>query len=332
MSKWKNNIAPRILLSKLSMPLSMLLMMLILFSMDQKSYAQQDYHFTQFNFNKFAINPGYAGSREVLSMTALYRHQWTGFEGAPRTISFSAHSPVADQRLALGLLVFSDRLGVSSQTALYFTAAYRLPLGGGVLSTGIQGGFLNYKNAVTELNPHDPGDGLLVNDISVFAPNVGAGVYWSDERTFVGISVPHMVKNDLTPLGDLSDSKTAFLYRHFYVMGGHVVTLSDNVKMRPSVLFKWVSAEQIDAPFDFDFNLSFLLMDKIWLGGAYRLNDSFDLNSEYQLTDQLMVGYSYDFTLTDLSKVNSGSHEVMVRYELSFDKKGWVTPRYMHYF
>lgn len=310
----------------------LIVLCILLHTLSLSVKGQQDYQFTQFNFNKLALNPAYAGSREVLSMTALYRHQWTGFEGAPRTISFSAHSPVADQRLALGVLIFSDRLGVTSQTALYMNAAYRLPLGGGVLATGIQGGFLNYRNAVTELNPHDPGDNLLVSDFSALFPNVGAGIFWSDERTFVGLSIPHLVQNDLSKLGDQDDEKTAFLYRHYYLMAGHVLDLSDNLRMRPSVLMKWVSGAGVEAPFDFDINLSFLLMDRIWLGGAYRLNDSFDLNAEYQLTDQLMIGYAYDFTLTDLRRVNTGSHEVMVRYELSFDKKGWVTPRYIHYF
>ncbi len=295
--------------------------------------GQQDYHFTQFNFNKLALNPAYAGSREVFSSTALYRHQWTGFQGAPRTMSLALHSPVSNERLAIGGLFFSDRLGVTSQTALYLDVAYRLPLGDkSKLSAGLQGGFVNYKNAVTDLNPQDPDDVLLQSDLSALFPNIGFGVYWNSERSFAGVSMPHAVKNDLTKLGDFDDNQTAFLYRHLYFMGGHVFDLTNQVKMRPSALLKWVGGDGIAAPVDLDVNLSFLFLDKLWLGGGYRLGDSFDLMAEFQITDQLMAGYGYDFTLTDMRTQETGSHEVMIRYELRFNKDSWVTPRYIRYF
>ncbi len=295
--------------------------------------AQQDYHFTQFNFNKLALNPAYAGSREVFSSTALYRHQWTGFSGAPRTVSLALHSPVGNNRLALGALFFSDRLGVSSQTALYVDVGYRLPLGDrSKLSVALQGGFINYKNAVTELNPQDPDDVLLQSDLSALFPNIGFGVYWNSERSFAGVSMPHAAKNDLTRLGDFDDNQTAFLYRHLYFMGGHVFDLTENVKIRPSALLKWVGGDGIDAPLDLDVNLSFLFLDKLWLGAGYRVGDSYNLMTEYQITDQLMAGYAYDFTFTDLRTQETGSHEVMLRYELRFNKDAWVTPRYIRYF
>jgi len=310
-----------------------MLLLVVLAGSSVRLSAQQDYHFTQFNFNKLALNPAYAGSREVFSATALYRHQWTGFIGAPRTVSLAVHSPVANERLALGALFFSDRLGVSSQTALYMDVGYRLPISdNSKLSVALQAGFINYQNSVTELNPQDPDDVLLQADLSALFPNIGFGVYWNSERSFAGVSMPHTVQNDLTRLGDFDDNATAFLYRHLYIMGGHVFDLSENAKVRPSVLLKWVGGDGIAVPFDADFNLSFLLLDKLWLGGGYRVGDSFDLMAEFQITDQLMAGYSYDFTLTDLRLQETGSHEIMVRYELRFNKDAWVSPRYIRYF
>jgi type IX secretion system PorP/SprF family membrane protein len=295
--------------------------------------AQQDYHFTQFNFNKLALNPAYAGSRELFSTSALYRHQWTGFEGAPRTVTLGLHSPVGEERLALGALFFSDRLGVSSQTALYADVAYRLPLGNNSkLSVGLQGGFLHYRNEVTRLNPRDAGDVLLLSDVGALFPNVGFGVYWSSDRSFAGVSMPHVVRNDLTRLGDFDDERTGLLYRHLYVMGGHVFDLNETVKMRPSALLKWVGGDGIAAPLDMDFNLSFLFLDRLWLGTGYRLKESVNWMAEFQITDQLMTGYSYDLSLTDMRIQQGGTHEVMVRYELRFNKANLVTPRYIRYF
>ncbi len=295
--------------------------------------AQQDYHFTQFNFNKLALNPAYAGSREVFSATALYRHQWTGFSGGPRTVTLGMHSPVGKNRLAIGALFFSDRLGVSSQTALYADIAYHLPLGeNSKLSGGLQAGFINYRNALTQLNPQDPTDVLLQSDLSALLPNVGFGLYWYSERSFAGVSMPHTVKNDLTRLGDFDDEQNAFLYRHLYLMAGHVFDLAPNVKVRPSGLMKWVGGDGIRTPTDLDLNLSFLFLERLWLGAGYRFGDSFDLMMEFQITDQLMAGYAYDITTTDMRTQQNGTHEVMVRYELKFNKDAWVTPRYIRYF
>ena len=315
------------------MPLVTMLMLLWTASGLQ---AQQDYHFTQFQFNKLALNPAYAGSREVLSFTGLYRHQWAGFDGAPRTFTFSAHSPIGNERLAMGMLIYSDRLGVTNQTGLVMSAAYRLPLGesdgAGKLSAGIQAGFIGYRNELTQLNPQDPDDILLQNDLRLLLPNVGLGAFWSNERSFAGFSVPHVLKSDLTQLGDFDDEKTGVLYPHIYLMGGHVFDINPMLRLRPSALLKMVAGQEIAAPVDLDLNLSALLLDRVWLGAGYRVGDSFDLMAEYRVTDQLMIGYSYDFTTSQLAAYEGGSHEVLIRYELAFPEKGWVTPRYIHYF
>lgn len=295
--------------------------------------AQQDYQFTQFQFNKLALNPAYAGSRGMLSTTAVYRHQWAGFEGAPRTFSLGLHSPVGRERLSLGVLLFSDRLGVSSQTGMFVSTAYRLPLGNGShLAGALQAGFLSYRNRLTDLNPRDPDDPLLQQDLTDILPNVGFGVYWASERSFAGVSMPRVAENDLTNLGDFDDERTALLYRHLYLMGGHVFDVAPNTKLRPTALFKWVGGDGVAAPVDLDVNLSVLLVDRIWLGASWRLGDAVGLMAEYRITDQLMAGYAHDFGTTDLAAQHGGTHEIMLRYELRFDKDSWITPRYIRHF
>ena len=59
--------------------------------------AQQDPQYTQYMYNPLAINPAYTGSRDVLSVVGLYRSQWVGLEGAPRTFTVSAHSPLSER-------------------------------------------------------------------------------------------------------------------------------------------------------------------------------------------------------------------------------------------
>ncbi len=295
-------------------------------------FSQQDYHFTQFNFNKLALNPAYAGSRDVVSITSIYRNQWVNVKGSPKSVTLSMHSPFLNNKIAGGLFFFNDRLGVTNNTGIYGAYAYRLLMKSSTLSIGLQAGMLNVRNNYTELDPNDQGDNLLQENVSHTYPNFGFGAYWSNNRAFAGASFPHLLKNDLNPDNGTDVNRYDQLLRHFYFMGGYVFDLTEKVKIRPSVLLKLVADNNTGSPINMDFNLSFLFINKIWAGVAYRLNDSFDVMMEYQINQQLMAGYAYDFTLTDIRKFTSGSHEIMLRYEFNFRKKSVVTPRYIKYF
>jgi type IX secretion system PorP/SprF family membrane protein len=79
------------------------------------SNAQFDINFTQYMFNEAVINPGYAGSRECLSGTMLYRQQWAGLDGAPTTITGSVHSPLMNGQLGAGINFVNEKIGVSQR-------------------------------------------------------------------------------------------------------------------------------------------------------------------------------------------------------------------------
>lgn len=61
-----------------------------------KVQAQQDPHYTQYMYNMNVVNPAYAGSKESISGGLLYRQQWSGLEGAPKTATFSLHSRLVE--------------------------------------------------------------------------------------------------------------------------------------------------------------------------------------------------------------------------------------------
>src|SRR5690606_5202747 len=100
--------------------------------------GQQQPLFTQYMFNGLAINPAYAGVGDALSITSLARWQWTGIEGAPFTASVSAHSPLRGKKVGLGLTILRDEVAITNQTSVFGAYSYRLPLGNGYLSLGLQ--------------------------------------------------------------------------------------------------------------------------------------------------------------------------------------------------
>lgn len=289
-----------------------------------KVQAQQEAMFTQYMFNGLALNPAYAGSHESLSATFLLRDQWNGLPGAPSTQTFSVHSPIRNARIALGLQFIHDKLAVFDQYGVTGAYAYRIFTSKGTLSLGLQLGFTSYNAELTDLTTHVPNDPVFQGTVNKTMPSFGAGVYYYTDRFYIGLSAPQLVTNSLSE--DVVEiDADARQERHYFLTAGHMFPISHNVQLKPNVLIKAVEG----APLQMDLNLNALFSEVLWLGVSWRSLSDFDALIELQITDQLLMGYSYDFaTTTDLSRVNSGSHELMLNYRFRYAKNKVITPRY----
>jgi type IX secretion system PorP/SprF family membrane protein len=305
----------------------------------QKGFAQQDAMFTQYMFNTLAMNPAYAGDNEVVTATALFRKQWINIEGAPTTGTFSIDAPLRQDRMGLGLNIISDRIGITNTFGAYASYAYRIKTSEeGRLCFGLQAGFSQYTARLADVaytqNQSAYNDPAFSNNINAMMPNVGGGVWYNNNKFYVGLSAPHLINNALqdkyTFLTDLDGARQ---FRHYFLTSGYVFDINQDIKLKPSFLFKVVEG----APFSFDLNANVWFYDKFGVGLSYRSNniisalrtgDSADILLEYQASNQLRFGYAFDYTLTDLRKYNSGSHEIMARYQFSTNKSKILTPRY----
>jgi len=286
--------------------------------------AQQEAMFTQYMFNGLALNPAYAGSHESLSATVLFRDQWRGLDGAPTTQTFSLHSPIRNAKIALGLNVIHDKITVFNQYGVNGSYAYRIFTDKGTLSLGLQVGFTSYNADLTELQPQDPTDNIFNVDVNKFMPNLGAGVYYYTDKFYAGVSVPQFINNSLDE-EIIEEDSDARQERHYFLTSGYMFELSPSVKLKPNFLLKIVEG----APIELDLNANVLFSDVLWLGLSWRSMADFDALMQVQLTDQLLLGYSYDFAnTTDLRRVNSGSHELMINYRFRYAKNKVITPRY----
>lgn len=288
------------------------------------SYAQQEAMFTQYMFNGLALNPAYAGSHESLSATLLFRDQWTGMPGAPSTQTFSVHSPIKNARIALGLQFIHDKIAVFDQYGVTGSYAYRIFTDKGTLSLGLQLGFTSYSADINSLTTYVPNDPVFQGSVNKVMPSFGAGIYYYTDRFYVGLSAPQLVTNSLTD-DVIEIDADARQERHYFLTAGHMFPISRNVQLKPNVLIKAVEG----APLQMDLNLNALFSEVLWLGVSWRSLSDFDALIELQLTDQLLLGYSYDFaSTTDLARVNSGSHELMLNYRFRYSKNKVITPRY----
>jgi type IX secretion system PorP/SprF family membrane protein len=300
--------------------ISLLLIFITILTVKDMS-AQQDPQYTQYMYNMNIMNPAYAGSKESLSITALYRTQWAGLDGAPETITLSAHAPVGE-RVGLGLSAIKDELGPISETNVYIDFSYTLPMGESLkLALGIKGGATFHDVGLTSLELQDPGDPFFSEDISNVYPNVGAGAFLYSDNFYLGISVPNFLNSvHLDENGLKYGSET----QHFFATAGYVFQISDNFKLKPSVMVK----SAFDAPISLDGNLNALFFDRFEIGASYRLDDSFSGLVGFQVTDFLRIGYAYDHITSELKGVGSASHEVIVTFDIFFKPRILHSPRF----
>ena len=297
--------------------------------------AQQDAHYTQFMFNKLAFNPAYAGSAKGICLTGLYRNQWIEFEGHPVTQVLSMHTSLKDDRVGLGAAFVRDRLGPSTSVKVQLNYAYRIPFKKGDLAIGLMGTIRNYKLDFSKEAFND------MNDLLVDAPegnqvkvNVGAGAYYENKKFYAGLSIPHLIKNDISLLPKefsttIIESKEE---THAFLMAGFLLRLTDKIKLKPAGLLKYYQY----APLDFDIHAGVLFDQKILAGLTYRLGgtsidnigESLDLIVQLYLNDELAIGGAYDFTLSELQEYNSGSFEILLQYCKIRDRERITNPRF----
>ncbi len=281
---------------------------LLLIAFAGSAAAQSDVQYTHFTFSKLAYNPGYTGSKGTFDALALYRNQWSGIDGAPTTMHVNAHTPFAGKRNALGFAVTADQIGKVNTNSLDLSYAYRIKISEtSTLSLGLSGRVEQVRIRWSDADPLDLGDAAIPQgDETQFAPNFGAGAYFLGKNYYAGLSVPRLLKNGLYL--DRSGNTTNPLTTYF--MGGFVVRLNRQLQLLPSVLVSYNTA----APLDMDLNANLVFMKSFWIGGSYRLGDSFDALAGVDLGNGLRVGFGLDFTTSELQKLTNGSWEVMLGY------------------
>ncbi|HFC01223.1 MAG TPA: type IX secretion system membrane protein PorP/SprF [Phaeodactylibacter sp.] len=287
--------------------------------------GQSDPHYTQFMHNKLAINPAYAGSKEVLTFTALYRNQWSGVAGAPTTYTVNAHAPFFEDRSGAGLSIVGDQHGLYKTINVSLDYAYRIPMkNGATLSLGLSGQIEYGKVDFTLIDAVDMDDvDLPMNNEIRLKPNAGAGIFYSHPKYYVGFSVPNIMRTAVF-LDEPSKTPNINNFRSYHLMGGFMTRINHAVQFKPAMLVTYNPG----APIDIDANASFLFMDRIWVGASYRLGDSVDAMFQYQFNSQLRAGVAVDITASELSKYSPGSFEVMLEYGLNFERKGLNHLRY----
>lgn len=293
-------------------------------------FGQQDAQYTQYMYNTFSVNPAYAGSREVLSISALHRSQWVGRDGAPNTQTLSVHGPSSD-KVGLGLSIVHDEIGNNTNQNTYIDAAFSYTLktsDNNKLSFGLKAGGHLLNLDFNNLRNFSAG-GTAITDSDLykkFTPNFGAGLYYHSDQFYAGLSIPNFLQTEHFDSADGNDNLVSVDRMTWYLISGYVFEMSSALKFKPAFLLKATSG----APLQADISANFLLNDKFSMGAAYRWDAALSALFGFQMTPEFMLGLAYDSDISELggTKFNNGSFEVFLRYEFIKKDKIDLTPRF----
>jgi type IX secretion system PorP/SprF family membrane protein len=273
--------------------------------------AQQLPHYSNYMLNDYPMNPAVGGSNPYFEGMSNNRYQWIGLTDAPRTYMLSVNGPMKNQKMGLGGLLFTDIVGPTRRTGFYLSYAYHLKVAEKVrVSLGISAGLLQFMVDGSKITLHDPHDNVISGGVEqTLIPDFGAGVYAysTDKKWYVGASVPQLMQNRVK-FYDYTYTGLSRLATHYYVTGGYKFNLGSSFKVEPSACLKFVTP----APFQFDLGLRAIYKDKIWVGGAYRHLDAVSVLVGFIMQENLTLAYSYDFTMTNIKKYSTGTHELMI--------------------
>lgn len=295
------------------------ILMMLLITLSQLVNAQQDPHFSQHMYNHMTVNPAFAGQQNRWVVSGIYRNQWQSIEGAPETYALNVDGPV---RLfggngGIGLNVMNDQLGMQTTLQLMLNGSYKWTVSPGVLSVGIKLGIINEKLGADYHIPEDenhtqPGDDPAINqeEISKILFDMGFGAFLTGKKYYAGMAVSHLTKPKFT----IGQTGEFFFAPHIYLTGGYTFALAPKWNLQPSA---FIATDFVSTQYSVNVNAIFKNM--YWGGISYRYEEALIFMGGLELKNGIMVGYSYDWNVSDVGKYTGGSHEVTLSYSFGLN-------------
>ena len=285
-------------------------------------FAQKRPLYSEYMFNTFEINPAYAGYKNVIQITSMFRKQWTGFKTAPQSSYFSVDMPIPNKRIGLGLKIVDDKDEITKTFGAQSAYSFKIPMGeNSTLALGLEAGVLSYNSDFSKIDVIDANDPSFSQNTNSLKLNFGTGVFFNSENFYVGLSTPNLIRNVSDGGASLNDVKQNI---YWYFNTGYVYKLSDDLLIKPSVLMRGESQSLTS----FDINVNLWIADVLSLGVSYRNQAAVVGIIDLKMLPNLRLGYAYDHNINQFKIISKGSHEIILRYEIPLNGEALVSPRY----
>ena len=291
------------------------LLYIIAFIVPCATYGQHQFHQSQYMHHHYFVNPAAVATFNSTNIAGFYKNQWTGFTGAPTIQGVSIGGPFSGYNAGWGAQIIHDKIGVNNTWDISGTYAYKVQLSNNwKLGLGLSGVLHMTQSNFAEVETTIAGDPMFQESTPmVVMPNFRFGAYAYSSKSFVGLAIPNLLRNQIVTEGG-AKGQTSFdaSDMHMYIHAGTELEMSRDVTMTPSILFKHVSG----TPLQFDVNVDSEFQEKVGVGISYRSSGEFIMRASYNVSEEFLVGYSYDLSFGDIGLFSGGSHEIMLRYKI----------------
>ncbi|SDM95779.1 type IX secretion system membrane protein, PorP/SprF family [Daejeonella rubra] len=302
----------------------LLALFMLLTALPSMLCAQQLPLYSQYMFNTLEINPAYAGFKQSMQFTSVFRKQFNGIKDSPQTAMISGDMPIGDTKLGVGLKIVDDRISVTQNFGAQLAMSYRIEGENSNLSFGLQAGALNYKTDFSKLNITNAGDPVFAQNLNAMAANFGTGMFFNTSKFYAGLSSPNLVRAHLRKTDVALSEYTVKQSLHVYLNAGYLITLNDNFVLKPSFLLRGVKG----IPLNYDINANLFFREIMSGGVSYRNNSALVGLLDFRLIPTLRLGYAYDYNLGRINNFAKATHEIILRFHIPIDKDE-LMPSYM---
>lgn len=296
----------------------LILLLISLLAVSIFGFSQQLAGYSNFLMNDYYFNPAIAGSKTVQKANISYRNQWVGFDGAPVLVMANFMGSFKNEgKIGYGASVVSERKGITDNTAFYIDYSYHFRLTKDLkLGLGIRPGYMQHRVRLYDAIIADPGDEVLTGTVySANAIDVNAGFHLYSAKFFVMGSFQRLLGRQIQ-----FTSYNNNLSFHYNTIAGYNYRFQNKKKkqmeIQPSIIARFVNP----LPVQVTGMMRFTYENKLWGGLFYRSSDAIGFMAGVNVKDRFDVGYSFDYTISNLSNYQSGSHEIMLSFVISRKK------------
>lgn len=283
-------------------------------------YGQYQNHYSMFSMNKYAFNPAFAGLDFSVSASLMYRNQWEGINGNPANVNLNAHLPVYSWKGAVGAVVERQSFGAISMNSISGSYNYVLGTQYGLLSIGGRGGITSISvDGSVIVTPEGQYEVIFTHNDPILLENLDTGiggkwdfgVYFYSKSFEFGSSISNIPDNKV----GLSRTKLT-QPMHLNNFFQYNFKISEEVKLMQSILLR-TNFSQIQTDVSSLFQINGNIFGGINLRGySSRSLDAMAIIAGMKLGDHYTLSYSYDIGLSGIRRVNEGTHEILLNYNL----------------
>lgn len=274
--------------------------------------AQQVFRRSQFLMNPYLSNPAVAGTSIDSPISASYRNQWTGFDGAPKTNTFSGHTGLPN-KFGIGGVIYSDNTGGAiKQSGVEVTGSYTIDLNNyDAVSFGLSlmANQWSFDNDLEVWDVEDPALQWGMEQSMSLDANFGMMIF-GDGYSF-GFSIPQLLQSksgiNSSPSGNTIDDNS--LFRHFRFMGRYVYEVNKDFELETAGLVRFTAV----TPAQMDVYVKALYAKTAWLMLGLRAGDAVLVGTGLNF-GQFGFAYTYDITSTDARLFSPHTHELTLTY------------------